>query len=298
MRLQARRRAHGSGVAVTVAIVLAATPATQASAAAEQPPTGDATGPRAPANEGEAEIQRLYYAGAAKYSASDYDGAIDAFTRALEVAARQGAAPSIREALLMNLGKAHERAHDLDGDATHLRTARDIYRRLVREAAVAGYGEDSVVEAKAQIDLLDRKIEKADEAAEQSTGKHQESNRDDRSTSRKRTRGVALVAVGAVVLGGGAGLLGQGARFKPHAEQEIDKYDDPPDAEQDFVDEETRKGRILMGVGGSLAAVGVALVIFGAVDLARHRRASKSARIQAVPLVGDRAWGTALKGVF
>jgi hypothetical protein len=281
-------------VAVTLAISLAATFARQAIAAVEQPPTDDAAGPRTPANEGEAEIQKLYYEGAAKYSASDYDGAIDAFTRALEAAARQGAAPSIREALLMNLGKAHVRAHDLDGDPKHLRTAQDIYRRLVREAPAAGYGEDSVVEAKAQIDLLHRKIEKADEAREEGAGDRKGST--DRSPPPKR--GIALVTVGALVLGGGAGLLGQGARFKPHAEQEIDKYDDPPDSEQEFVDEETRKGRILMGVGGSLAAVGVALVIFGAVDLARHRRGSKRARIQAVPVVGDRAWGMALKGVF
>jgi hypothetical protein len=296
MRLQERRCAEVSGVALALAIALAVTSVGQARAATAQPPADDVAAPRKPADAGEAEIQRLYYEGAAKYSASDYDGAIDAFTRALEEAARQGADPTIREALLMNLGKAHVRAHELDGDPKHLHTARDIYRRLLREATVGRYSEDSVEEAKEQIELLDRMIDRSGAGAEESATQREGSK--DRSPSRERTRGIALVTIGAVVLAGGAGLLGQGARFKPHAEKEIDKYDDPPDAEQDFLDQETRKGRILMGVGGSLAAVGVALVIFGAVDLARHKRASKTARIQAIPLVSDRAWGTALRGVF
>jgi tetratricopeptide (TPR) repeat protein len=260
------------------------------------PPADDVAAPKAAADDGEAEIQRLYYEGAAKYSASDYDGAIDAFTGALEAAARQGASPSIREALLMNLGKAHVRAHELDGDPKHLKIARDIYRRLLREAPAAGYSEDSVSEAMAQVDALDRQLEQADTGNDKDAGAGKGPMRDDRQA--RRTRGIVLVTVGAVVLGGGAGLLGQGARFRPHAEQEIDKYDDPADAEQDFLDEQTRKGKILMGVGGGLAAVGVALVIVGAVDLARSKRATKTARIQAVPLVGNGAWGTALTGVF
>jgi hypothetical protein len=294
MRLQDRRRGDASGVALALAIALMDPLPAHARTAVPQPPADDAAGPRTSVDQGEAEIQRLYYEGAAKYSASDYDGAIDAFTRALEEAARRGAAPSIREALLLNLGKAHVRAHELDKDTKHLRIARDIYRRLVGEATVGGYSEDSVNEATEQIELLDRMIEGGDASSEEKADQHKGPT--DRSPARKR--GIALVTVGVAVLAGGAGLLGHGARFRPHAQKEIDKYEDPADAEQEFLDQETRKGRILMGVGGSLAAVGVALVIFGAVDVARDKRAKKTARIFAGPLVSNGAWGTALGGVF
>ena len=83
--------------------------------------------PRRPAED-------LFYEGSAKYSASDYEGAVSSFTEALAAAAQYGAQPSVRGALLQNLARAHVGAYRVSGDIKHLRLAIDIYERFVREA--------------------------------------------------------------------------------------------------------------------------------------------------------------------
>lgn len=82
---------------------------------------------------------------------------------------------------------------------------------------------------------------------------------------------LALLATGSSSLAAGIGALIAGAIFKPRAEEQVVKYDDPAEREAAFVDAETKKGLVWMGIGGGLSAVGLALLISGATLRARTR---------------------------
>ena len=86
----------------------------------------------------------LYQRASAKYSAADYESAIDLFTAALEKATTEDLSYRVRGALLFNLAKSHVKAYEeITRDIKNLRSAKAIYTRYLDEAdeAQGEYGD-------------------------------------------------------------------------------------------------------------------------------------------------------------
>lgn len=294
------------------------TPASFALCLALQLATGPAGGARmfepSPADpaqpDPETQVRDLYYEGSTLYSAADYAGAIEKFTRALHVATVNKTDPTIRGALLMNLATAHVRSYDIDEDTAHLHKAVHIYRRYLKEAPMLGYPDKDVAEARerkaeleAQLEALKRDkapapVAAPDPAQEPAPAAAPADTPADTPAGNK-ARGLALVGVGGGVLAGGIAMLAVGAVFKPRAQKQVDKFNDPPEQEQSFVDDEARKGVIWMASGGAAAAVGLGVLIGGIVDLARAKKASgKTAGLHVSPWMGRSTSGLVLSGRF
>lgn len=259
-----------------------------------------------PADAAPGSIEDLYYKGAAHYSAADYGEAIDKFTQALDLAGRQGTQPGVRAALLFNLGRAHTRAYDVDGDVRHLRQAVDIHRRFIEETETLGLEvPDQVEAAEAEIVEIEARLHAIAESEQDSARgepavgapgePRPEPSQPDDAISKRRVRGVALTVSGAVALGVGVGVAVFGTSFRRDALDLVDQVDDPPEKEQAFVDDETRKGRIWIATGAGAAAIGTGLLIWGIVDLAATKKARTTV---AAPLLGRGLAGVALRGRF
>ncbi|GEM_PF-6055562 len=103
--------------------------------------------------------EELYLEGSALYTAADYVGAIRAFTDALKVVTREGGlSPSVRGGLIFNLAQAHIRAHGIDRDLSHLRQARDLYKRLLDEADEIGYTAEDQQRTQMLLDEIEGKL--------------------------------------------------------------------------------------------------------------------------------------------
>lgn len=259
------------------------------------------------------QVEELFYDGSAKYSAADYVGAIESFTEALKIATKEGTDPPVRSALLQNLARAHVKAYDVDGEIRHLKKAREIYGNFVREAETAKYAEADVSEAESRAAELDDRISELEskqaEAAAQPTASTDPGGNDatDTKAEGRRKRGIAFVAVGSALVAGGIGTLAYGTTFKGHAEDVIDdakasEGDDWSDSDQedadDFIERETRTGRIVIGVGAALAVVGVAGVVVGALDLVAAKKAKETASLRFAPMLGRGGAGLVLTGRF
>ena len=90
------------------------------------PATGHAAEQREPSSESSTEdaAKTFFYEGSARYSAADYLGAIESFTAALEIATRERMELTVRSALLLNLGRAHQQAYLVNDEPSHLRMAK------------------------------------------------------------------------------------------------------------------------------------------------------------------------------
>lgn len=251
-------------------------------------------------------MEKLFYEGSARYSAADYTGAIESFTAALEIVTHAGADPSVRGALLLNLGKAHVKAHELDGEIRHLKTAREIYRRYVNESDEAGYPEADVADARSQIEALDAQISEIEATATTATTTPPTGDdpapdaSDSGDAKKKRAAGIGLVAGGGLFLAGGVGALIFGTTFRPDAEIQIEDMmiEGTPEA-QSYLDQEVLKGQVWMGVGASVAVIGAAAVAAGAVLLVRAKKSSSdSASLWVAPGLGRGSAGLTLGGRF
>jgi tetratricopeptide (TPR) repeat protein len=251
-------------------------------------PAGHAPAGEVPVQAPRNEIEDLYYAGAADYSASEYRAAIDKFTRALALAVREDSDPHIRVALLFNLAQAHAGAFEVDRDVRHLRQAVDIYRRFLDESEPLGQdAEDQRDAAREAIARIEAEL-----PALEADAAHDDKARPDvepepaahRVDPGRRRRGIVLAVGGGVALLGGVGLLAFGTTFRRDAERVVATHDDPPEVEEAFVREEVRKGRVWIGVGAGVAAVGAGLLTWGIVDLVASRSGPRA--VAVVPTLG------------
>lgn len=243
-----------------------------------------------PASKASDEAQDLFHEGSARFSAADYEGAIEKFTQALAVASKEGLPFRTRGAFLINLARSHTRAERVNGDIIHLRAATEIYERYLREAEQAGENALDTVEVQRELDevraLLEEReaeqaaaaaaepdpVEPTAEPAAQATPTGDEPPSDQ---FLRRPASITLLSTGAVLAAAGIAGIGWGATFGPHAEDQIAPEDQGTSGADDFLERERRKGAILMGVGGALTAVGIAGIVVGAIGLARNNEKTR-----------------------
>jgi hypothetical protein len=245
--------------------------------------------------------KQLYVEGSALYSASDYAGAIEKFTEALKaVTLASDLDPAVRGALIYNLGKAHVKAYAIDEDASHLRMARDLFERHIDEARQYGYEEDEMARAQEELASVEDQLAEIEAQAAAAPGeptKPDQPASKDTDKGRKRGLGIGLLVGGSALVAGGIGMLAFGSGFRRAAENEVEDPGNPTTEEQDFLNREIRKGRIWMGAGGAVMALGVAGVVFGAVILARAKK-NRKAKVTLAPTFGTSWAGAAISGRF
>ncbi len=248
-------------------------------------------------------MQKLFYEGSARYSAANYTGAIESFTAALEIVTRTGADPSVRGALLLNLAKSHVKAYDVSSEIRHLRTAREIYGRYASEAEPAGYPPDDASDATAQIAALEQQIasiEAASKPAPAPDGPTPPTTAGAADPGKgKRNLGIALAAGGGAFVAGGIGALVFGTTFKPAANKQIkDMMQGGTTEANNYLERETLKGNIWMGVGATMATVGAAGLAVGIVLMVKNKKPANAAHLRWAPTVARGTIGLSLDGRF
>ena len=260
------------------------------------------------------EAKQLYQEGSSLYSAADYNGAIDKFTKALTIVQSEGgdAENMIRGDLLLNIAQSHVHAYEVDADVGHLRMARSISERLVDEAdRGVGYAEADVDDAKQQIDKLDAdlaELEKAEPAPPtEASPTPPPATADNSEVDILRTRnlGIGLLVGGVVLAGGGGGLIGFGTTYRPHALDEIKDqegdlpFDDYSDNAKSHVSLQTERGQYIMALGGGLIAIGIVGIAIGAARLGKAAKMKKAQNTALLtPVFSRDLAGLSLAGRF
>jgi len=214
--------------------------------------------------------EALYNEGQTLYESADYTGAIAKFTEALGEAKRVGSQDfHVRGLLLYNIGRAHIKAYEINKDLSHLRQARSIYRQFIKDADVEAmfeqFNPQDVADARQELRALELRLEGLENEPKSETPPPPPPIKADVDWKKPRNTGIGLVAAGSAVLAGGVAVLAFGSTLKSGAEGEVNKLadagvpqDHPAWAEGDsYIASETKRGKTLMAVGGSLAAVGL-----------------------------------------
>jgi tetratricopeptide (TPR) repeat protein len=262
----------------------------------EEPATEKEAPDTAP-DDATAEAVRLYNQGVARFRSADYEGAIDAFSQALEVLTAVEGDTYVQAGMLENLARAQAKAFDVDGDVQRLRAACEIYERLLGRAEYFQLTKEDEERLRTRLEEVEKALEEAERppepaAAEPVQKKPVAKPVVDRPPD-KRWRGLTIS--GAVLTGVGACLGGGMVAGLVLGERANDKVSnlETLDEEEERMDEYDRgllynKLAIGMGVAGGVVLVtGVALL---AVGQARKRR---SRRVALMPVLGPHTLGGA-----
>jgi tetratricopeptide (TPR) repeat protein len=269
----------------------------------------------AAADEARQRAALLYKQGRSKFELFDFAGALELWSEAYSLVPEGDPdAHAIRSALVHNLSIAHVRAFDVDEDVTHLRTAKMLLTRYIKEADAMDDGSEEstndLQETRSKLDEIEGKLdelEKAEAEAEAAAAASESQGGGDTSTpaagadpgvpppsGRGQTDvvvdkpGKTLVAAGAALLGvgvAGGGLGLAGAFMGSSAEQRAidDAAENRPGHLQDGRTANTL-AYVGSAVGGTLLITGVAVLAAG---LAKNKKASTAARLRVLPLVGQ-----------
>jgi TolA-binding protein len=226
-----------------------------------------------------AKAQELYQRGRARFETSDYKGAIEFWTDAYAALGSEGAdaqVQSIRSALVYNISTAQGKWHELDGDVTHLRQARQLlvtYAQMMEQLGEDPSGKE-LTETRARIAELEARIDaEATKAPPASPGP---ANRPATpGGDSKHGKALPLLVSGGVLAGlglGGVATMAAGMALGNKAE--ADYRDDPAGR---FAAEDRGRTANALAIAGGVA--GGVLLVTGAVLLAigAKRRGKKVA---------------------
>ena len=266
-----------------------------------------------------AQIERDFKAAGARYSASDYLGAISGFVQCLTLYEMNGHTEvTVRGAILFNLGKAYEKAFETEREARYLRLARDTYVRYINESGQGANYED-VDYVKLRLADLEREIEARgeDQSAVDPVAASPSSDdgsqvvsapapvgtapatksqtvdpvRLERSAKFKRKLGIGLLAGGGGALALGTGVLALAVVYAP----------DPLDEGTEQWDEDAAISATLATGGVGLMLLGVGSMVTGGIlhskskqDL-RRAQSLQSSRVHywGMPTAGGATFGMA-----
>lgn len=253
------------------------------------------------------EAAALYQDGTASYKAADYNGAIQKFTKALGIVSAIEGDERTQLTLLYNIASAHEKQFSIDKDGAHLRQALQLYKRYREFAQTTGdLGEELDVET--NISRLERKLKTLDQIERNRAEANKQEGpppppsttpTDDTEWKKPRNLGIGLTVTGGAATIGGIVMVALGSQFEGNAQVQVDKLadmgvpmDDPAWAQgEQFVEDEKRRGNILMGVGATVAVVGATGVGVGTYYLVKSKKV-REGQVSVTP-----TWGSGMAGV-
>ena len=254
----------------------------------------------------------LYKQGEVLYDSSDYEGAIKKFTEALGLVIANGGTDHARLSLLYNIASAHEKQFAIDKDISHLRQAIELYKRYRTFARTSGDTGDAL-DIESKVMRLERRLKAHDQMTRNRSATPREApppptpekKADDRAWKKPRNVGLGLVVGGGAVTVGGVVLAVLGSRYESRAQDQVNELADldvPPEHPawtegDDFIAQEARKGKILMGVGATMAVLGATGVGVGAYYLVKAKKA-REGQLSAVPTVAPGLVGVQISGRF
>jgi len=256
------------------------------------------------------EAQSLYQEGTTMFDSADYNGAIEKFTAALNLVGNADADTHTRLMLLFNIASAHERQYEIDEDRAHLRQALTLYERYREFAQTRGdLGEELDIEAR--ISRIRGLLKDSDESDPVPEGPEAAATPDPVGTGahgnwkKPRNTGIGLVIGGGAVTLGGAVLAIIGTQLEPNAQSQVDELadmgvpmDHPAWVEgQQFVEDERRKGRAMIGAGVAVSVVGLVGVGVGSYYLVKAKKL-KEGRLSVTPTVSRGSAGIQIGGRF
>jgi len=266
---------------------------------AEAAPVGDDASetPDEPKNEVREEAIALYRAGASLYSAADYVGAIDKFTQALALTSGGEASfdADTRGLLLFNLATAHDRAYNVDADVTHLRQAKELLERIVREGAAHGYSAALVDQSSEALERVTARLDEIEAAQAKEEAAKAEADRQAKAEAEAREADRPDPNAGRGLIIGGAAMTGlgvassaiwiAGVAIGSRATGEVEDSVLPSDEEariESIGSGKTANTLVVAGavVSGVLVTTGVALLVVGL-----KKRKNARSRLACAPSV-------------
>ena len=252
----------------------------------------------------------LFKEGSAQYDSADYNGAIDKFTKALEIVTSVDGPTKIRLRLIFNIATAHEKAFTIDKDVQHLRQALNLYRRYLAFAERTGdLGEELTVDSR--ISRLEKQLRMHSEIesnvarADNPLPPAPTTPADTSTWTHPRNLGLGLATGGAVFTVTGIILAAAGGQLEAKAQTQVDELDDlgiPPDHPAwtegaQFVASERDRGAALTGTGATFIIVGIAGIGVGAYYLVKAKRI-REGRVSTLPALAPGFAGIQISGRF
>ncbi len=260
----------------------------------------------------------LYQEGEAHFRASRYPEAIRSFGKALELVQDQ----TIHARLMLNIAAAHQREFEFGGNLLQLQKAKSIYERylMLADGGLA-YPAEDIAEVRAQRDRIERKLDKSRKARLNRRSRTEQivstSVSEDPAPPAPVTRPVVpttgsadderprwlrtvLLAGGSTATVSGLGMLITGATYRGRAERAVEDVTggdrNHPLAEEgrEFVELAEKRGKVLMGIGTTLAVAGIGGVVLGVLQIKK----SEQQTLTFEPVVGPTSAGVMFSGTF
>jgi hypothetical protein len=217
------------------------------------------------------EAEALLAQADADRAAGRWAAAASAFDRAFHRLPVQ-LVPELGESTVLLAVAAYERDAEISGRVEPLEAAAALLEAFAIEIEAVGDGappSDAFFAARQRIsDALPAPAPAPEPAPESIVAD------DHLAQPRPDPLGWALVGAGGAVAFAGIATLARGARMLPIAKRRLD--DRGPDlidpaADDAYLDENRRRGRIAMGLGGAVAVVGLAAVVVGALRVTKDQ---------------------------
>jgi hypothetical protein len=244
----------------------------------------------------------LFDEGSTAYDTSDYNLAIRKFTEAYAAAgtiADEDTRKRVLAGLLFNLSRAHVEAYGVDRDVSHLRIAKDLFKKYQSRYGEADFAS---MELQAKIDKLLAEAEAEPTPASASAGSDDATaprsagavDNPPKSDGPAPGRGLIIGGITSLAVGvAGLGLLGGGAAIVASAED--DYAAGPTRDDRDAAADRGATGDTLVTSGAVVASVGL---IAGAALLAVGLRRRKSASVAVLPSLSPTAAALTLRARF
>ena len=259
-------------------------------------PPDDADDEAPPADQAELDrAKELFDAGVARYTAADYEAAVDLWLQAYALIPPSYDNRLILAELIYNVARAQQKWFEIDKDIKHLRQAREILDRYLGEVNELYPPEQVELERERiqeQIDGLDQQI--ADWEAEQARREAELAERmrpkfDEEGDAREERRNKAMIGAGAGLTALGVGAVGMfvaGLIIAGNAEETVAGLP----LESDIAEREAAISRGQAGngleltgalAGGVFLAAGVPLLAVGIVAEKKRKQRRTDAGLEA-----------------